>query len=975
MYSHVRITHRLFFHFNQVLKTQKNKKRIDYCVFFLFIRRHWINFFSFSAKMNEVEDLVNVSDWTYKILCGNIVQLQSHSTDVHKFESLKIKYENNWCDAQENRINKNIANWSKQTLHKNISIFRRQIMDDRMFERIKTRLENSWHDQQNYRFNSGFKRKEEIEKNSIVSKREEPKSLQDLEQELLAHIRGKPKQDYESFKQHLKGKSTYISFFTTDEIKKGSNDQEQNKIGNCSAATLSRHTKRLCSQIADYREFEKIKSQLEQNWRDREDYLFNIRLKVNKKIKIGENVEEKMMNEKMMEEKILSHKKDETLTTSISMVSDTHESCEEEKKDETLTTSISMVPDTHESCEEDKSLQDVNIEKKQLSQNTLELKKRKRAEEEKEKEKEKEEEEEVDDQEDVANWTYKTGEEKNSIVFRREEPKSLQDIELELLTHIRGKPKQDYKIFKQHLKGRSTYISFFTTDEIKKGSNDQEQNKIGNCSVKTLSRHTKRIRSQIEDYSEFEKIKNQLEQNWRDREDYLHNIRLKVNMKVMVVENETRDNKKPNVSKRDSKRCESKRESKREEEEEKSLQDLECEEEEKSLQDLQLELFAHMCSEHDLDPISMYEFEMIKEDFQAKIEEKQKKQKRRCQIQHAVQIDATDLSGLNDSGLNEIPIKREEEKSVDDLKRELLLHTISQCEQDPISMYQHEMIKEYLEEQIRARKVLEAERLEAERPDMIIKHKLEEEHSLKVLQAELCAHNYSIPEQDPISLYEHEIIKKDLEDRIEEKLRTLNTLVSFYEKSVPFCFQQHAIQNAISIRWTQYEKWKDVNVYAFRNKWMISTFGHLRCKITRKMIPMGQLNGYAVTYITASRYQFIHILVALTYIPNPCYLPYVDHSDRDRTNNRVLNLRWCDPSQNACNKGKTLNATTSSIYKGVCYNKSSRRWQAQINKLGVPYYLGRFRNEEEAAQAYNKAARKLHQEFAVLNPVNEKKTH
>lgn len=33
------------------------------------------------------------------------------------------------------------------------------------------------------------------------------------------------------------------------------------------------------------------------------------------------------------------------------------------------------------------------------------------------------------------------------------------------------------------------------------------------------------------------------------------------------------------------------------------------------------------------------------------------------------------------------------------------------------------------------------------------------------------------------------------------------------------------------------------------------------------------------------------------------------------------------------------------------------------------YFLGRFHNKEDAAKAYNEAARKLHGEFAILNTV------
>ena len=88
---------------------------------------------------------------------------------------------------------------------------------------------------------------------------------------------------------------------------------------------------------------------------------------------------------------------------------------------------------------------------------------------------------------------------------------------------------------------------------------------------------------------------------------------------------------------------------------------------------------------------------------------------------------------------------------------------------------------------------------------------------------------------------------------------------------------------------------------------------------------------------------------------------WLDHIDRDKSNNSIENLREVTFSQSNANRDKASKPKLSR-YKGVSKNRYYT-WKATIQGT----FLGCFETEHLAAAAYNKAATKIFGEHAKLN--------
>ena len=123
------------------------------------------------------------------------------------------------------------------------------------------------------------------------------------------------------------------------------------------------------------------------------------------------------------------------------------------------------------------------------------------------------------------------------------------------------------------------------------------------------------------------------------------------------------------------------------------------------------------------------------------------------------------------------------------------------------------------------------------------------------------------------------------------------------------------------------ENWKDINGY--EGRYQISDLGRVRSfahdKINGRLLSM-RANKQGYYYVSLAKHCVmksfkIHRLVAKAFIPNPNNYLCVDHIDRDKSNNKPDNLRWCTLSDNQHNEN-TLRHRQENSPRGSRHVKS-----------------------------------------------------
>ena len=113
------------------------------------------------------------------------------------------------------------------------------------------------------------------------------------------------------------------------------------------------------------------------------------------------------------------------------------------------------------------------------------------------------------------------------------------------------------------------------------------------------------------------------------------------------------------------------------------------------------------------------------------------------------------------------------------------------------------------------------------------------------------------------------------------------------------------------------EKYIDIPGF---NLYQINSVGNIINKETGHIIkPRINKDGYYRVILYKNHKKttmLVHRLVALTFISNPNNLPYINHKNEIKTDNRFSNLEWCDAKYNV-NYGTAIDRRRIKRYKKV----------------------------------------------------------
>lgn len=117
--------------------------------------------------------------------------------------------------------------------------------------------------------------------------------------------------------------------------------------------------------------------------------------------------------------------------------------------------------------------------------------------------------------------------------------------------------------------------------------------------------------------------------------------------------------------------------------------------------------------------------------------------------------------------------------------------------------------------------------------------------------------------------------------------------------------------------------------------------------------------GHGYRQIKLDGVMYLAHRLAWLYVHGEWPTDLLDHINRNRLDNRIVNLRQSDKFLNRQNVAVPCNSTSG--VTGVTWNKVLQKWHARISLRGRRHHVGWYYSKEEAVDARKRAQAAMHE--------------
>lgn len=222
---------------------------------------------------------------------------------------------------------------------------------------------------------------------------------------------------------------------------------------------------------------------------------------------------------------------------------------------------------------------------------------------------------------------------------------------------------------------------------------------------------------------------------------------------------------------------------------------------------------------------------------------------------------------------------------------------------------------------------------------------LEKNTSKKVISDDTESENDYESESDSESDSKKNIVLLKKIKSVEDKIKSLEEELKSLKKQLDILTKKN-IPTRIEVKSDKKDNANDIKIILGFSKYEIDKKGNIFDTNTKYNVKSHiNVNGYCRISLTPDgkksndrQNKYVHRLVAEAFIPNPKNLPYVNHINANKQDNRVENLEWCTSSENMIHDSK-VRKTGTRVYafdaKTGKFYKSFDSIKAAGRKIGV----------------------------------------